>query len=51
MPLMLVGDFNSRTGTLNDLIEIEENVAIESGIKLVDNHFINTKYDLTVLSS
>ena len=41
LPFMLVGDFNSRTGTLDDFMEYDENIARECGL--------NTDDDLLVL--
>jgi hypothetical protein len=49
-PILLLGDFNSRTGILNDFITIEDSTADAVGIDLQENDIFNVKSELENLN-
>ncbi len=49
LPILMVGDFNARTGVLDDFVSIEDNVAFECGIDLSDNDIFSSRVDLELL--
>ena len=48
-PIILAGDFNSRTGKLDDFTSIDDTVAEAAGIDLADDHIFSSKHELTKL--
>ncbi len=49
LPVALVGDFNARTGVLDDFVSAEDAIAAEAGIDLADDDFFHTKHQLDSL--
>jgi len=49
LPICMIGDFNSRTGRLDDFVTIEDNIALEGGIDLTDSDLFNARYELDAL--
>ena len=43
IPIMLFGDFNSRTGILSDFIEPHDLVTVEGGFELSSEQFVNSE--------
>ena len=49
LPIILIGDFNSRTGIIDDFIEIDDSIAIVAGIDNIENSIFNSKHNLKLL--
>ena len=49
VPILLMGDFNSRTGIIEDLISIDDVVSTACGIVLAENYIFESKHKLECL--
>ena len=48
-PIIMIGDFNARTGNLEYFLTIEDRVAEVSGIEPTDDEIFNNKHMLELL--
>lgn len=46
LPIILAGDFNARTGSIDDFVDVEDKVFTECDIDLISNEDLNTRGDL-----
>ena len=49
LPTLLIGDFNARTGCLDDFVCMDDSVALQCGTDLSDDDLFNTKHELDSL--